>query len=131
MSKDDWMAAHALPKPRKADRKRAAIDTSDLAHPKRHFTRDDDYKAYVREQACLMAWHGPCQGVIQAAHLAHGGRGIKGSDASCIPLCGLHHLCLDSNVLEWQIIAHLWARAFELREEYHRLELAKWVKESE
>lgn len=109
-----------LPKPTKEDRKRARLDTTDLALPKSHFDRDSTYRAWVRLRACLMKWEGRCEGNIEAAHLMRGGRGIKGSDYSYIPLCQGHHRLLDGNSLDFEVLAYLWMRCWELREEYRR-----------
>lgn len=112
-----------LPKPSRRDRPRRVIDTSALALPKREPLRDDGYREWVRKRGvCLLPnFDRPCgvkpdRAPIEAAHLEHGGRGIKGSDASCIPLCPIHHDCLDAETLPWQVIAFLWMRALFLRE---------------
>lgn len=117
----------ALPKPTRADRKKVAIDTLDLALPKKHFTRDAEYRAWVITHRCLLPrYEKPCGSVIgrgsaaEAAHLQHGGKAEKGSDASCVPLCGVHHAMLDAETLPWQIVAFLWMKCWELREEWHR-----------
>jgi hypothetical protein len=115
------MSVHPIPKPTRADRKRSAIETFDLVYPKAHFLRDGDYRAWVRTHRCVLpAYDKACQGAVQAAHLEHGGRGIKGSDASCVPLCERHHGTLDGETLPWQFVAFLWVKAWALREEWHR-----------
>jgi hypothetical protein len=115
------------PKPTRADRKRVNFDTHDLEFPKRHPLRDSEYKAWIRNHLrCLLYnFEGKCRtigdrGRIEAAHLEHFGKGIKGSDASCIPLCPRHHDALDAETLPWQIVAKLWFDAWQLREEWHR-----------
>jgi hypothetical protein len=119
------MSIQPIPKPTRADRKKANIDTSMLAFPKEHFDRDAKYRAWVRTHRCLLWWDkdNRCEGDVQAAHLDKGGRGIKGADSSCIPLCGLrHHLMLDGHVIDWQVIAYLWQQLWALREQWHKLE---------
>lgn len=117
----------ALPKPRREDRRRSQIDTSELSLSKAHPLVDSLYRAWVRTHRCLLPNHDSkrCErkgnrGPVEAAHLEHFGRGRKGSDASCIPLCPVHHDMLDAETLPWQIIAFLWMKAWALREEWHR-----------
>lgn len=116
----------AFPKPTREGRKKANVDTLDLAIPKAHFERDADYRAWVTTHRCLLpGFEGGCRTIsgrkdVEAAHLQHGGRGVKGSDASCIPLCPRHHDALDAETLPWQIVAFLWMKAWALREEWHR-----------
>lgn len=118
----------AFPKPQREDRPKRGegMDTHDLALPKAHFLRDGDYKAWIRSQRCLLPkYDGGCKAIgerrdTEAAHLEHGGKGVKGSDASCIPLCPTHHDQLDSEVLPWQVVASLWKSAWRLREEWNR-----------
>lgn len=88
---------------------------------KAKFERGPEYKAWIRTLPCLLAWvAGGCEGRIEAAHLQRGGMGIKGSDASCIPLCGMrHHKQLDANLLDDATLALLWTKAWELRERWH------------
>lgn len=121
------MPGLAFEKPRRENRKRANIDTSELALSKSHFLRDADYRAWVaKTHRCLLhKYEGACfaptgRTEIEAAHLDHGGKGIKGSDASVIPLCPRHHDALDTETLPWQIVAFLWKHAWALREEWHR-----------
>jgi len=81
----------------------------------------DANRAWVRTKRCLLPkYERSCQGDIAAAHLQSGGLSIKGSDASCIPLCALHHSMLDAETLPWQIVAYLWMQCWALREEWHR-----------
>lgn len=118
----------ALPKPTREDRRRANIDTSELPLSKRHFERDADYRTWIAKahHRCLLHNLDVRCGTIgdrnpiEAAHLEHGGKGVKGSDASCIPLCPVHHDRLDAETLAWQIVAFLWKQAWALREEWHR-----------
>jgi hypothetical protein len=111
----------AYPKPTKESRRKANIDTSDLAISKRHFDRDADYRAWIRTHPCALRWMRDCIGDVEAAHLDRGGRGIKGSDLSCLPLCGKrHHKLLDGNSLDWEVTAYLWRRAWELLAEWTR-----------
>lgn len=112
-----------IPKPTKRDRPKRPMDTRALAHPKVHALRDGDYREWIRTRPCLLASLPPCdtkpdRAPIEAAHLDRGGRGIKGSDASCIPLCPVHHDLLDGQTLDWQIIAFLWKSVWRLRETY-------------
>lgn len=118
-----------LKKPSREDRKKARIDTSELPLAKRHFTRDSDYRAWIaKTHTCLLPNHdgrrcgriGP-RNPIEAAHLEHGGKGIKGSDVSVIPLCPVHHDMLDAETLPWQIVAFLWMKALFLREQWHQM----------
>lgn len=118
----------ALPKPTREDRKRTNVDTSELALSKRHFLRDGDYRAWVaKTHRCILPNHDrrKCAAIgdrppVEAAHLEHGGKGVKGSDASCVPLCPIHHDMLDAETLPWQIVAFLWMQAWALREAWHR-----------
>lgn len=111
----------ALPKPLKSDRKRGEMDTSDLVLAKRHFPRSGDYKAWVRSQRCLLHWFSRCDGDVEAAHMQRGGASIKGSDFSCVPLCGRnHHRLLDGNSLDWEVMCFLWKAAWELLHAWHR-----------
>lgn len=118
----------ALPKPTRDDRKRTSFDTSELAYPKAHYERDGDYREWLTKfHRCLLPnFDGRQCGRIgdrrpvEAAHLQHGGKGIKGSDASCVPLCPVHHDMLDAETLPWQMVAFLWMKALFLRESWHR-----------
>jgi hypothetical protein len=113
----------ALPKPSKYDRKRTRIDTTDLVLPKSHFDRDANYRAWIREHRCLLHWFSRCNGPVEAAHLQRGGLAEKGSDYSCIPLCGLnHHRLLDGNSLDHEIEKFLWQKAWFLLNEWRRRE---------
>lgn len=104
------------------------IDTGELAQPKARYLRDAAYRAWIRDtHKCLLPNHEgkKCgtigdRGNVEAAHLEHGGTGIKGSDASCIPLCPVHHDTLDAETLPWQIVAFLWMKCWQLREDWHR-----------
>lgn len=123
------MTISPLPKPRREDRKRSVMDTGDLAQPKAGYLRDAEYRAWVRTHRCLLVpsidgrkckQFGDRQ-PVEAAHLVHGaGMGIKGSDASCVPLCPAHHDAYDAETLPWQIVAFLWMQALFLREQWHR-----------
>ena len=116
----------AFPKPTREERAKTKIETLDLALPKAHFLRDGDYRTWVRTHRCILPKYERACGTIgsrspvEAAHLEHGGKGVKGSDASCIPLCPLHHDMLDAETLPWQVVALLWKNAWRLREEWHR-----------
>ena len=121
-------------KPTRAERKKkAAIDTSDLAFAKAHPLRDGEYRAWIsKTHKCLLPNHAgrKCQRIgerqpVEAAHLEHFGKGIKGSDASCVPLCPVHHDMLDAETLPWQIVAFLWMRALFLRETWWIHEVSK------
>ncbi len=121
------MTGLLLPKPLREDRKRANVDTIDMALPKMHFERDADYRTWVVTHRCLLPNHDgrKCSRIgdrkaVEASHLEHGGKGVKGSDASCIPLCPIHHDMLDAETLAWQIVAFLWMSCWRLREEWHR-----------
>jgi hypothetical protein len=61
--------------------------------------RDFAYMGWVKTQRCLLAdtyEAGPCEGVIQAAHLgARPGTAMKSPDRSCGPLCVRHHMDHD------------------------------------
>lgn len=102
------------------------IEFDGLALPKERYLRDAAYRAWIRTKPCLLArFEKPCGTIgdrapIEAAHLEHGGTGIKGSDASCIPLCPFHHDALDTETLPFQVIAFLWMSCWRLREEWHR-----------
>jgi hypothetical protein len=120
----------AIPKPTREDRRRRCSDVRGLAYPKAVPVRDDDYRAWIRAQGrCLLArFERPCgsiggRAVIEAAHLISGGMATKGSDASCIPLCPIHHDALDGETLPWQIVAYLWMNAWSLREEWNAREV--------
>lgn len=110
----------ALPKPTKEDRKRAHFDTSDMPLAKQHFDRDGIYRAWVRGHRCLLHWMTKCEGETEAAHMQRGGRGIKGSDYSCIPLCQKHHRLLDGNSLDFEVEKFLWQRAWEFLAQHMR-----------
>jgi hypothetical protein len=116
----------ALPKPTRADRHKAAIDTSEMPFAKAHPLRDGDYRAWIsRTHRCLLPDFDKrkCGRIgdrmpVEAAHLEHGGKAIKGSDASCVPPCPIHHDMLDAETLPWQIVAFLWMKALFLRERW-------------
>jgi hypothetical protein len=111
----------ALPKPTKDDRKRANFDTSDMPLAKHHFDRDAQYRAWIRGHRCLLAWMSKCEGSVEAAHLQRGGRSIKGSDYSCVPLCAKrHHALLDGNSLDFEVEKFLWMRAWEFLAQHMR-----------
>lgn len=114
----------SLPKPTKLDRKPVKIDTSDLPLSKAHHPRSADYRAWVRSHRCLLHWFSRCEGDVEAAHLQRGGTSMKGSDYSCIPLCGRrHHPLLDGNSLDFEVEKFLWMKAWELLHEWHRRSL--------
>ena len=112
-----------------AARPEQPIDTGELPLGKTRYLRDATYRAWIRDShRCLLPNHENrrCgsigeRGEVEAAHLEHGGTAIKGSDASCIPLCPVHHDMLDAETLAWQIVAFLWMKAWQLREEWHRI----------
>jgi hypothetical protein len=116
-------------KPTRETRHSAKIETSDLALPKAHFLRDGEYRAWIsKTHRCILPRHDgkACARIgdrlaVEACHLEHGGRGVKGSDASCIPLCPVHHDMLDAETLPWQIVAFLWMRCWQFREEWFRI----------
>lgn len=113
----------AFEKPKKSDRRRVAFDTSDLAIPKHHYAVDARYRAYIREHRCILHTLGKCEGAVEAAHMQRGGRGIKGSDYSCVPLCGKrHHPLLDGNSLDHEVEKFLWMKAWEFYAEWVRME---------
>ena len=119
----------AFEKPTRESRKRAKFDTSELALPKEQYVRDGAYRAWIAKfHTCLLPnFDGrKCQRIgdrnpVEAAHLQHGGKGIKGSDASCVPLCPVHHDMLDAETLPWQIVAFLWMKCLFLRETWHSM----------
>jgi hypothetical protein len=126
------MSITPLAKPTRADRKKANIDTSALAFPKSHYLRDGDYRLWIgKHHRCILPkYERACGSIgernpVEAAHLEHGGKGIKGSDASCVPLCPIHHDMLDAETLPWQIVAFLWKQAWALREAWHRIEASR------
>ncbi len=47
--------------------------------------RSEQYKTYIRSLGCLV-YH--CQKPSEPHHEESGGVGMKGSDLSCVPLCG-------------------------------------------
>ena len=58
--------------------------------------RNPGYLAWVRgEGECVFYRDGACEGPIQAHHAFNGatggGRGMKGSDYACVPICAKHH----------------------------------------
>ena len=110
----------AFEKPRKEDRKRANFDTSDMPLSKSHFDRSAAYRTWIRGHRCLLHWMTGCSGAIEAAHMQRGGRGIKGSDLSCIPLCPVHHRLLDGNSLDWEVTAYLWSKTWEFLAQHLR-----------
>jgi hypothetical protein len=108
-------------KPRKEDRKRANFDTSDMPLAKFHPDRSGDYKAFIRTHRCLLHWYTPCEGPVEAAHMQRGGKSIKGSDYSCVPLCAMrHHKLLDGNSLDFEIVAWLWQKTWEFAVNWFR-----------
>lgn len=110
-----------LPKPQKNERRRANLNTADMPFSKSHFDRSGDYKAWIRTHRCLMFWYSPCEGAVESAHMQRGGRSIKGSDYSCIPLCGRnHHKLLDGNALDFEVEKFLWMRCWEFVVEWMR-----------
>lgn len=56
--------------------------------------RDAKYLQWIRGCSCV--WGGidamPCHGDIVPAHGAVWGRGIKGEDSKCLPMCHNHHM---------------------------------------
>jgi hypothetical protein len=80
-------------KPRKEDRKRGGVDTSELAIPKNHFDRSAKFRDFVRGHSCLLAgWRNEeCGGVTEFAHITTGGLQTKGSDYFGVHLCSQHH----------------------------------------
>lgn len=111
-------------KPRRDDRRRSHVDTSDMPLAKKHFDRSGLYKAWIRSHRCLLFWYSRCEGDVEAAHLQRGGASIKGSDYSCIPLCGRnHHKLLDGNSLDFEIERFLWQQCWQF--------LVDWMRRSE
>lgn len=52
--------------------------------------RNEEYKRWIRTLPCCVPGCGRNQ--VEAAHTGHdGGRGIKSTDYSCVPLCRHHH----------------------------------------
>lgn len=49
--------------------------------------RDPEYREFVRTFNCCICGSGE----VVAHHVEHAGLGLKGSDFSCIPLCGQCH----------------------------------------
>ncbi len=60
--------------------------------------RSEPYKAFIREQWCLLngGRFGLCEGDVVPHHTDGGGMSLKGSDLSCVPLCCAHHLLMDN-----------------------------------
>ena len=56
--------------------------------PKPQTPRDPKYLAWIRTLPCLFCGK---PGPSQAHHTATGGMSLKGSDFSCVPLCGDCH----------------------------------------
>jgi len=93
-----YFAVHGRPAPRKAPRRRTG----------RGPARNWKYRGWVRTLPCAChivemelgeagAWS-PCFGAVQAAHTVNNGRGSKGSDYSCVPLCAYHHQEYDNGL---------------------------------
>ncbi len=59
--------------------------------PKSKPPRSEKYRRWIASQPCLIC----ASPETQAAHTERGGRGMKGSDYSCVPLCLRHHDELD------------------------------------
>lgn len=115
-----------LKKPRKGERKRVAIDTSELPLAKQHVARDAEYRAYVRSHPCAIkgrAGH-RCQGNVEAAHIKTAGFCLKSSDYATIPLCVKAHEWTQHQIgwPEFMIRYDLnpWHVAFGLLEKWHR-----------
>lgn len=108
----------SIPKPRKEDRKSSQIQTAGMAFPKAHFERDAAYRKWIITHRCLLFWFTKCEGPVEAAHMAMGGRGIKGSDYSCLSLCRSHHLLLDGNSLDYEVMSYLWREAWSFAKNY-------------
>jgi hypothetical protein len=117
---------NAIPKPQKHERKRAAIDTAELALPKPSPARDADYRAYVRKHDCAIrgrAGH-RCYGAVEAAHIGTAGLGLKSSDYATVPLCIRAHEGTQHQI-GWPAFMvrfdfNPWHTAFVLLEKWHR-----------
>lgn len=75
-----------------------SVGAVELAAQEKELTpRSEKYKAFIREQPCLLldCGMGPCDGDVVPHHSASGGMSIKGSDFSCLPLCNNHHHLMD------------------------------------
>jgi hypothetical protein len=102
------------------------IDYSALAIPKAGFSRDNDFRAFVRGHVCAAYRETECQGVTEHAHLATGGKSIKADDRLSVPLCSYHHRqCHDLGLYTFQINhgINLWESCARL--------LAEWIKRIE
>ena len=59
---------------------------------KKKTPRSEKYKAWIREQPCVVPGCGRTGETIIPAHMATGGTGIKCSDYYMLPLCHDHHM---------------------------------------
>lgn len=53
--------------------------------------RDIPYMLKVKELACVAAFMGPCEGVVEADHAGPRGISQKADDHTTIPICTGHH----------------------------------------
>ena len=56
--------------------------------------RSEAYRRWIASQPCMICGNPE----TQAAHTERGGMSMKGSDASCVPLCVRHHLEFDGKI---------------------------------
>lgn len=67
--------------------------------------RDPEYKRWLRTRWCVIGYQvvgGECEphagSCPDPAHTKSGGKGMKGPDSSCIPLCRKHHDEMDHQI---------------------------------
>jgi hypothetical protein len=60
--------------------------------------RDQKYKDWLKERNCILKSFWSCEGPIDPAHTVGNGRGSKGPDSSCVPLCRKHHDEMDGRL---------------------------------
>lgn len=73
-----------------------------LAFPKNPSVRDEKFRRFIASQPCLKC---KIEGHTQAAHLERGGKGYKGHDSTCAPLC-----CVSGNSCHVKLDQHLEIR---------------------
>lgn len=72
--------------------------------PKQNYIRDETFRRWIASLPCMRCG---VSGLSQAAHLGKGGRGIKGCDSTCRPLCADSagrvgcHTKLDRHLDDW------------------------------
>lgn len=98
--------------------------------------RDKGYREFLGTRLCLVQQLHPetlCSGRSFAAHTGNNGRGSKGADSGCVPLCRKHHDEMDGRLNTKVTTKEAFAKKYKLdlaKEAASHWELYQLEKES-